>query len=206
MAYRLHLAFEDSDTFRAEFDRNIAMGGAFISTGDPLEIRSFVDVVIELPFCEKTVVLEAEIVHLIPPERALNPGDAGVAVSFRRPASELRAMFEGYLEQEAAGSTPAEAGILDDPRSSADDEIAVDLPTERRGDSGHCTPATRFEACLDGIEPPNHTDLEASVIELAHAGLEVARILEIIPEESVDVSRTIDVLVERGVLKIRGAD
>ena len=58
MAYRLHLMFEDRDAFRVEFERNIAMGGAFIPTSDPLELRSFVEVAIELPFCEQSLVLE----------------------------------------------------------------------------------------------------------------------------------------------------
>ncbi len=205
MAYRLHLMFEDRDAFRVEFERNIAMGGAFIPTSDPLELRSFVEVAIELPFCDESVVLEAEVVHLIPPERALNPGDAGVAVSFRKPANELRAILEGYLEQEAAGSTPSD-GIPDQQEAAADDDTPVDLPMERSGDSEHYAPTTRFEVFLDGIKPPNLSNLEASVAELAGAGLEVARMVEIIPEESVDVHGTIDTLVERGVLKIRGAD
>ena len=63
MAYRLHLLFENPDAFRVEFERNIAMGGAFIPTGDQLKLRSFVDLVIELPFCDETVVLEAEVVQ-----------------------------------------------------------------------------------------------------------------------------------------------
>lgn len=44
------------------------------------------------------------------------------------------------------------------------------------------------------------------MIELVEAGLEVARMLEVIPEESVDVYQTIHKLVEGNVLKIRGAD
>ncbi len=204
MAYRLHLAFDDPDAFRSEFERNIAMGGAFIPTSDPLELRSFVEVAIELPFCEQSLVLEAEVVHLIPPEHALNPGDAGVAVSFRKPANELWAIFEGYLEQEAAASTPSD-GIPDQQEAAADDDTPVDLPIERSGDSEHYAPTTRFEVFLDGIDPSNRSDLEASVIDLAGVGLEVARMLEVIPEESVDVYRTIDVLVGRGALKIRRA-
>ncbi len=65
-------------------------------------------------------------------------------------------------------------------------------------------PSTQFEVAL-GIDVGDLTDLEASVVELADAGLGVARMLEIIPEESVEVHRAIDTLVERGVLRIRGA-
>ena len=205
MAYRLHLAFDDPDASRSEFERNIAMGGAFIPTSDPLELRSFVEVAIELPFCDESVVLEAEVVHLIPPERALNPGDAGVAVSFRKPANELRAILEGYLEQEAAGATPSD-GVPDQQEAGADDDTPVDLLMEKPGSSARSRDAsTRFEVFLDGIDPSNHSDLEASVIDLAGVGLEVARMLEVIPEESGDVYRTIDVLVGRGALKIRRA-
>ena len=205
MAYRLHLLFENPDAFRVEFERNIAMGGAFICTGDSFELRSFVEVVIELPFCDESVVLEAEVVHLMPAERALNPGDVGIAVSFRTPASELRAMFKGYLEDATAEFT-ATAGMLDEQEAAADDDTLVYLPMEKPGSPAGYPPSTRFEVFLDGIEPPNLSNLEASVAELAGAGLEVARMVEIIPEESVDVHGTIDTLVERGVLKIRGPD
>jgi len=206
MAYRLHLVFEDLDAFRVEFERNIAMGGAFIPTSDPLELRSFVEVAIELPFCEQSLVLEAEVVHLVPPEHALNAVDTGVAVSFRKPANELRAILEGYLEQEAAGSTPSD-GIPDQQEAAADDDTPVDLPMEKPGSSARSRDASaRFEVFLDGIDPSNRSDLEASVIDLAGVGLEVARMLEIIPEESVKVHRAVDTLVERGVLKISRAE
>ena len=172
MAYRLHLVFDDQDAFREEFERNIAMGGAFVPTGDSLELRSFVDLVIELSFCGESVALEAEVVHLVPPEQALSPSDAGVAVSFRKTASELRAMFKGHLEEEAVGSTPA-AGILDQQEATADDDTPVDLPVEKPDGSASCAPPTRFEVSRDGIEPPNLSKVEASVIELASAGLDV---------------------------------
>ncbi len=205
MVHRLHLAFEDLDAFRAEFERNIAMGGAFICTSDPFELRSFLELVIELPFCDKSVILEAEVVHLMPAERALHPGDVGIAVSFRTPASELRAMFKGYLENPTAGFT-ATAGMLDEAEATAVDDTLVDLPMEKPGSSADYPPSTRFDVFLDGIETAGLSEIEASMVELAGAGLEVARMLEIIPAESVDIHRTIDTLVERGVLKIRGAD
>ena len=114
-------------------------------------------------------------------------------------------MFKGYLEYEAAGFT-ATPGILGEQGATpADDDTPVDLP-ETPDSSAVCAPSTRFEVFVDGIDPPNLSNLEASVIELAGAGIELARILEVIPEESVDAHRTIDVLVERGVLKISGAD
>lgn len=141
MAYQLYIAFDDPDAFRAEFERNIAMGGAFVPTGDPLELRSFLDLVIELLFCDQSVVLEAEVVHIIPSEHALTPGDLGVAVSFREPASELRAMFKGYLNEGAAGLTDT-AGMLDEQETTPDDGSAVDLPMEEPGSSASYPPRT----------------------------------------------------------------
>ena len=188
MAYRLHLVFENPDAFRVEFERNIAMGGAFIPTGDQLKLRSFVDLVIELPFCDQTVVLEAEVVHLMPPERALHPGDVGIAVSFRKPASAIRAMFKGYLDEMTAEFIPT-AGKIEELEATAVDD-----------------PSTRYDVFLDGIETAGLSAIEASVVELAGVGLEVVRMVEVIPEKSIDICRTIDTLVERGVLKIRGAD
>ena len=189
MPYQLHLVFEELDAFRAEFERNIAMGGAFIPTGDPLELRSFLEVVVELSFCGESVVLEAEVVHRISPERALNPGDAGVAVSFRKSAKEVQAIFRGYLEETDAGSDSTDQWTLDEPEATADDDTG-----------------TQFDVSLDDIETAGLSAIEASVVELAQAGLEVARILEIIPKDSVEVHQAIDTLVERGVLKIRRAE
>jgi len=204
MAYRLHLTFEDSASFRSEFETNIAMGGAFLPTGDSLELRSFVDVVIELAFCDESVILEAEVVHLVPPERALNPHDAGVAVSFRKPASELREMFKGFLGEEAA--EPSESAEDRDEPATADPDASANLPVEKPRSSARYAPNTRCEVVADWIDPTGCSNLEASVLELAGAGFEMARMLEIIPEEPAEVYRVIETLVARGALKIRAPD
>jgi hypothetical protein len=200
MAYRLHLVFDDPDSFLKEFEHNIAMGGAFLPTADPLELRSFVDVEFVLSYCDESVILEAEVVHLIPPERALNPGDVGVAVSFRKPASELREMFKPYLGEEAA--EPTQTGETPDERADEDPDSLADLPMEKPCSSAHYPPNTRFDVVPHGITPSLHSDLEASVLELAGTGFEVARMLEIIPEQPIDVYRTVEKLIGRDVLKI----
>ena len=97
-------------------------------------------------------------------------------------------MFKGYPDEMTAEDVST-GGILD--------ELEVTVVDD---------PNTRYDVLLDGIEAAGLSAIEASVVELVGAGFGVARMVEIIPEESVDIHRTIDTLVERGVLRIRGAD
>lgn len=177
MAYRLRLHFDDAGEFRKEFERNLAMGGTFVTTGDALELRTRVEVELVLGFCDARVCLEAEVVHLVPPEHALNPTDAGVAVAFLAKTSEIREKLEPYLDAQ--------------------------VPAPDSPDTGYAGP-TCFEAGNDPAEPASLSPLETSLLELASAGLCVARMVEVIPEDEGDIQEALASLVERGALRATG--
>ena len=100
MSRRLRLVFADAEAFAAAYQRDIARGGAFVPSTLPAELRDIVEVELELAFCGKTLVLEAEVVHRLGPEEA-GSGAAGMAVQFLADAPELRRRLEPFL---AAGS------------------------------------------------------------------------------------------------------
>lgn len=174
MPYRLHVRFEDPESFREEFERNLAMGGAFVPTPDPVQLGALVELEVDLAWTDVRVPLEAQVVHTIPVERALKPLEAGVIVAFVAPTEELRAALEPHLDADVAGDTPA-----------GDDALGA---------------AATFEARVHRIDSESLSVLEASVLELATAGVPVERILEVIPEADADVREALQALVERGIL------
>jgi hypothetical protein len=110
----LHLAFADAHAFRAEYERNLVKGGAFIPTAQRFALRELVEVRLEAGFANETLTLGAEVVHCLPPN--------GVAVQFLDPAPTLRARLGGILERAAAD--PGEPAVPD-PDESADPALGA---------------------------------------------------------------------------------
>ncbi len=94
MSLRLRLRFDDAPSFHEEFRRNISKGGAFLSCAEATELRAIVEVELDLAFCGEHLVLEAEVVHVVP--------GSGVAVEFLKPAVELRDELAVFLGGDAA--------------------------------------------------------------------------------------------------------
>jgi hypothetical protein len=90
---RLKLAFAEPARLAAEFQRNIAKGGAQIPSGEPFELREFVEVQFSFDWRNETLVFEAEVVFC---------GAGMVAVQFRKSAAELRADLSPYLSSAKA--------------------------------------------------------------------------------------------------------
>src|SRR5262249_55612575 len=65
-------------------------GGAFITTDRALGLREFVVVRLRLPWCNRVIDLEGEVVHVVPREMAGVGGRPGVAVQFREPPAGIR--------------------------------------------------------------------------------------------------------------------
>jgi hypothetical protein len=89
---RLKLAFTEPAQLVAEFERNIAIGGAQISCQDELELREFVEVELSFAWSDTTLVFEAEVVF---------SGAGKVAVQFRKSASELRVDLAPFMSRTA---------------------------------------------------------------------------------------------------------
>ena len=89
----LVVVFAELDAFRREFHENLSKGGIFVPTEQSAELRSRVEVGIDLHFCQKHIVLEGEVVHCVPPELANAGAVPGLAVQLDKPVKELRDIF-----------------------------------------------------------------------------------------------------------------
>lgn len=191
MPYRLQLRFEDPDRFREELERSLAMGGAFVPTPDPVQLRTLVELQVELAWADARIPLEAQVVHTVPLERALKPLEAGVIVAFVAPAEELRETLGPHLERGDGERVTDAAGAEGD---AAPSPSAADPGEDALG------PATTFSVRVQRIDSESLDVLEASVIELATAGIPVGRMLEVIPEADADVLGVIQTLLGQGIL------
>ena len=136
MSLRLRLQFDDAPSFHEEFRRNISKGGAFLSCAEATELRAIVEVELDLAFCGEHLVLEAEVVHVVP--------GSGVAVEFLKPAVELRDELAVFLSGDVA--PPPEPGLeletsepaSEGPASTGPDalslEDSLDLPAPGSGE------------------------------------------------------------------------
>ena len=188
MPYRLRVRFEDPERFREEFERNLAMGGAFVPTPDPVQLRALVELEVELAWADVRHSLEAQVVHTVPLERALKPLEAGVIVAFVAPTAELRETLAPQLDGADGGA--------------ADSDHAGAAPSAPGGADAALGPTTTFEVRVQRIDSERLSVLEASVLELATAGIALERILEVIPEADADVRHVLQTLVEQGILSV----
>ena len=169
MSGRLRLQFDDAEAFRVEFEKNIAKGGAFVSTADDFELRTIIEVELVLSFCGESRVLEAEVVHAV-------PGTA-VAVEFLRPATELRDEL-GSLVDGPSIETPGAPLELADAAERLElgaEPDAVDLGGEPAfgegldlGDAPPDANASDFDE--DAIDFEDRLDFDTGDLELGEGG------------------------------------
>lgn len=86
----LQVVFESPDEFGREHRNNLANGGVFVASVAQAELREAVEVEIALPFCDASVRLQGEIVHIVPPEMESAGATPGVAVQFQGSPVEVR--------------------------------------------------------------------------------------------------------------------
>jgi Tfp pilus assembly protein PilZ len=132
----IRLVFEDPETFRTEYARNLSKGGAFVHTAEEFELLEPVVVHLDALFAGERVSLAAEVVHSQP--------RSGVSVQLLDPLAALRARLDPLLakaEALCAGSEPE-----------------VDVPGD--GELGALAPLPElgFEE-LEVQEPPETDDL-----------------------------------------------
>jgi Tfp pilus assembly protein PilZ len=113
------VSFESIDALRQEFDSNLSNGGIFVATHDLLELRQAVKIRITLSFANEHVVLEGEVVHVVPPEMAGAGGTPGVALQLVDNPIAIRERFSEFLDvDEASWTTEAIPGAAADARRS----------------------------------------------------------------------------------------
>ncbi len=106
----LVLHFASPEVFRLEYARNIVKGGAFIPSKQRFELRENVQVALEFAYRDESVILDAEVVHVIAPELARAGAIPGVAVQFLMAVSELRRQLGPVAEDLARDPREAAAG------------------------------------------------------------------------------------------------
>jgi Tfp pilus assembly protein PilZ len=94
------VSFDSLEEFQKEYSQNIANGGIFVPSTEPLEMRDAVKVCLDLSFSGEVVEILGEVVSIVP------GAYPGVAVQFTESASEIRSRLShtaGIGSQREAG-------------------------------------------------------------------------------------------------------
>ncbi|MGH0028697.1 MAG: PilZ domain-containing protein [Myxococcota bacterium] len=100
----LRVAFESPEAFQREFDSNLANGGVFVRTEEPYDLREQVQVELYFDYSGESVHLDAEVVHIAPPEMSDVGGKPGVAVQFQMHVQDLRERLGALATSAVAAS------------------------------------------------------------------------------------------------------
>jgi Tfp pilus assembly protein PilZ len=106
----LRVAFESPQAFQREFDCNLSNGGVFVRTEDPFDLREPVQIELYFDYSGRSVNLDAEVVHIMPPELASMGSKAGVAVQFLLPVQKLREHLGAVAAESAASAERNDGG------------------------------------------------------------------------------------------------
>src|SRR6266404_4481101 len=66
----LELEYGSARDFAQDFRANLSNGGVFVPTQRTFALRDFVVVRLRLPWCNRMIDLEGEVVHIVPKEMA----------------------------------------------------------------------------------------------------------------------------------------
>lgn len=116
----LRVVFDSEEAFRREYQSNLSNGGVFVPGEEDFELRETVRVELQLGYANRAIGLEAEVVHIVPPEMAQVGGKPGVAVQFRGAVAEVRAALEQLVGRELPPPAPPPA-----PRPEAERRTAT---------------------------------------------------------------------------------
>jgi len=103
----LGVVFSTPESFEQEYKSNLSKGGLFVATDEALDVRTTVEVGIELAFAGRSFMLEGEVVHCIPKELAAAGAEPGVAVQLKTPVAELNELFQAFVGEQKPASKPA---------------------------------------------------------------------------------------------------
>jgi Tfp pilus assembly protein PilZ len=123
----LEIEYGSARDFALDYRANLSSGGVFVATERNFAARDFVLVRLRLPWCNRVIDLEGEIVHIVPAEMAGVGGRPGVAVQFREPPAGIRGRL-GPLCTEQAPPPPAPAA--DESRRAPRKSVRVDTHIE----------------------------------------------------------------------------
>jgi Tfp pilus assembly protein PilZ len=120
--------FATAELFRREHTANLAKGGVFLPSSDRFTLRECVTVELVLQFCNEKVVIEGEVVHIVPPEMASAGAESGAAVQFLGSPAEVSRRLQPLVA--ACGTIPRpqpqDSGRRAAPRVTARVPVRVD--------------------------------------------------------------------------------
>jgi Tfp pilus assembly protein PilZ len=93
------VSFATLEEFRAEYRDNLARGGLFVPSAEPVELRDEVEVELELAFRDASYRLTGEVVSVVPEGLAQSGATPGIALQLNTPSDELRKTFEPLVGQ-----------------------------------------------------------------------------------------------------------
>jgi len=105
----LELEYGSARDFAQDFRANLSNGGVFVPTQRTFALRDFVVVRLRLPWCNRMIDLEGEVVHIVPKEMASMGAQPGVAVQFREPPAGIRGRLAPLCADQAPPPAPAPA-------------------------------------------------------------------------------------------------
>ena len=131
----LAVIFDTQESLKKQFDENISKGGIFVVTDEPHELRTRVEIGIELRFCGEQITLEGEVVHCVPRELASAGATPGIALQLTSPMDKIRRLFEPHLvgapetpdPEDEAPKRPSPADRRDSERHTARVHARVEL-------------------------------------------------------------------------------
>jgi Tfp pilus assembly protein PilZ len=120
----LEIEYGSAQDFGQDYRANLSNGGVFIATERSFALRDFVVVRLRLPWCNRMIDLEGEVVHIVSENMAGMNVKPGVAVQFREPPAGIR----GRLGPLCAGETesPATKPSSDEDRAAPRKTVRVD--------------------------------------------------------------------------------
>ena len=163
----LEIEYGNARDFAQDYQANLANGGAFVSTRQTLELRQFVIVRLRLPFLNRVIDLEGEVVHIVPAEISGVGGKPGVAVQFREPPSGIRGRLGPLCEASAAPAAPAPSADEERIAQRKATRVPVRVETESGGVSGRTRNLSRSGVLVDVQEGTAKLQERARVI-LSH--------------------------------------
>ena len=123
----LEIEYGSARDFAHDYRANLSSGGVFVASQRNFALRDFVVVRLRLPWCNRVIDLEGEVVHIVPAEMAGVGGRPGVAVQFREPPAGIRGRLGPLCTEQ---TPPAPPPAPDESRRQPRKAVRVDLHLE----------------------------------------------------------------------------
>ncbi len=103
------ISFDSLEEFQTEYSQNIANGGVFVPSQEPVELRDAVKVCLDLSFLGEVIEISGEVVSIVP------GAYPGVAIQFTESAAEIRSRLShvagiGSKRKEGEGEEAEDKG------------------------------------------------------------------------------------------------